>query len=69
MTRALNRLFADRQWNKKMTAALFLFALCDRLGFDPNFRPSEEAHTRWFIEINDFYDKAKQSLKYIKIKS
>jgi hypothetical protein len=69
IARALNRLFADDVWRKGTTAGLLLFALCDRLGFNPDFKPSKEAQSRWFIEINDFYDKTKQSLRNMKIKS
>lgn len=69
VARVLNRLFTDDVWNKGVTAGLLMFALCDRLGFDPNFHPSKEAQSRWFIEINDFYDKDKKSLSDIKIKN
>lgn len=68
VARAVNRLFADVAWKKGITAGLLLLAFCDRLGFDPNFQPSKEAHSQWFIEINDFYEKARKSLSKIKIK-
>ena len=68
IARALNRLFSDEAWRKGTTAGLLMFALCDRLGFDQNFQPNKEAHTRWFIEINDFYEKNKKSLSKYKIK-
>ncbi|HEX9916421.1 MAG TPA: hypothetical protein VGB16_01670 [candidate division Zixibacteria bacterium] len=69
VARVLNRLFADDVWKKGVTAGLLMFALCDRLSFDPNCQPSKEAHSRWFIEINDFYDKDLKSLSNIKIKN
>lgn len=68
VARVLNRLFSEDAWKKGVTAGLLLFALCDRLGFGKNFEPSKEAHHRWFIEINDFYEKDKGSLSKVKIK-
>lgn len=68
VARVLNRLFSDEVWKKGITAGLLLFAFCDRLGFEQNFEPSKEAHSRWFIEINDFYEKDRESLSNIKIK-
>ncbi len=68
IARALGLLSTDIAWSKGITAGLLLFTLCDRLGLDPDFQPNDKAHSRWFIEINDFYDKAKKSLSNIKIK-
>lgn len=68
VARVLNRLFSDEVWKKGVTAGLLLFALCDRLGFGKDFEPSKEAHHRWFIEINDFYEKDRGSLSEVKIK-
>jgi len=69
VARVLNRLFSDEAWKKGITAGLLLFALCDRLGFEQNFEPNKEAQSRWFIEINDFYEKDRESLNNIKIKN
>lgn len=66
--RVLNRLFSEDAWKKSITAGLILFALCDRLGFGKDFEPNKEAHRRWFIEINDFYEKFQGSLSKVKIK-
>ena len=66
--RVLNRLFSEDAWKKGITAGLILFALCDRLGFGKDFEPSKETHHRWFIEINDFYEKDRGSLSKVKIK-
>lgn len=68
VARVLNRLFSDEVWKKGITAGLLLFAFCDRLGFGKDFEPSEETHRRWFIEINDFYEKDRRSLSKFKIK-
>ncbi len=68
VARVLNRLFSDEAWKKGVTAGLLLFALCDRLGFGKDFESSKEAHHRWFIEINDFYEKDRGSLSKVKIK-
>lgn len=68
VARALNRLFSDDAWKRGVTAGFLLFALCSRLGFDQNFEPSKEAHSRWFIEINDLFEKTMGSLKKIQIK-
>lgn len=68
VARVLNRLFSEDAWKKGTTAGLLLFALCDRLGFEKDFKPSKEAHHRWFIEINDFYEKDRGSLSKVKIK-
>jgi len=68
IARVLNRLFSDEAWRKGTAAGLLMFALCDRFGFDQNFQPNKEAHSRWFIEINDFYEKNKESLSKYKIK-
>lgn len=68
VARVLNRLFSDEVWKKGITAGLLLFALCDRLGFGKDFEPSKESHRRWFIEINDFYEKGRGSLSKVKIK-
>lgn len=68
VARVLNRLFSEDAWKKGVTAGLLLFALCDRLGFGKDFEPSKEAHHRWFIEINDFYEKFRGSLSKVKIK-
>ena len=67
VTPVLNRLFSDKAWEKGIGAGLLMLALCDRLGFDQNFQPNKEAHSRWFIEINDFYEKNKKSLSKYKI--
>lgn len=69
VARVLNRLFSENVWKKGITAGLLLFALCDRLGFEKDFKPNKEAHRRWFIEINDFYEKDRKSLKKVKIKN
>lgn len=68
VARVLNRLFSEDAWKKGVTASLLLFALCDRLGFGKDFEPSKEAHHRWFIEINDFYEKDRASLSKVKCK-
>lgn len=68
VARVLNRLFSEDAWKKGITAGLILFALCDRLGFGKDFEPNKEAHHRWFIEINDFYEKFRESLSKVKIK-
>lgn len=68
VARILNRLFSDEVWKKGVATGLLLFALCDRLGFGKDFEPSKEAHHRWFIEINDFYEKDRGSLSKVKIK-
>ena len=68
VARVLNRLFSENAWKKGITAGLLLFALCDRLGFEKDFEPNRETHRRWFIEINDFYKKFRESLKKVKIK-
>lgn len=68
IARALGLLSTDAAWSKGITAGFLLFTLCDRLGFDQNFQPTEEAQSRWFVEINDFYNKDKKSLSNIKIK-
>lgn len=67
VARVLNRLFSDEVWEKGITTGLLLFTLCDRLGFGQNFEPNKEVHSRWFIEINDFYEKTRKSLSNIKI--
>lgn len=69
MGRPINRLFSEKAWKKGITAGFILFALCNRLGFDENFEPSKEAHSRWFIEINDMFKKSQESLGKIKIRS
>jgi len=69
IARALNRLFSDKAWKKGIAAGLLMLAFCDRLGFDQNFQPSKEAHSRWFIEINNFYENDKKSLSKYKIKT
>jgi hypothetical protein len=68
VARVLNRLFSEDAWKKGVTAGFLLFALCNRLGFDPNFEPNMEAHTQWFIELNDTFSNFKKSLSKIKIK-
>jgi len=68
VARVLNRLFFDEAWKKGVTAGLLLFAFCERLGLGKDFEPSKEAHHRWFIEINDFYEKDRGSLSKVKIK-
>ena len=67
IARALNRLFSEEVWKRGITAGLLLFALCDRLGFGKDFEPGKEAHHRWFIEINDFYEKDRGSISKVKI--
>lgn len=66
--RAIGRLFTDEAWKKGITAGLILFALCDRLGFDSNFKPNEKAHSQWFIEVNNFYKMVRKCLNKVKIK-
>ena len=68
VARVLNRLFSEDAWKKGVTASLLLFALCDRLGFGKDFEPSKETHHRWFIELNDFYEKDRASLSKVKLK-
>jgi len=68
VARVLNRLFSDEVWKKGIIAGLLLFTLCDRLGFGQDFEPSKEAHSRWFIEINDFYKKDRKSLSNVRVK-
>jgi len=68
VARAFNRLFTDAVWKKGITAGLLMFALCDRLGFDSNFEPTEEAQFRLTAIIRGLYDAVKQSLDNIKIK-
>ncbi len=68
VARALNRLFNDTAWKKGVTASLLMFALCDRLGFEPNFEPTKEAQFRLTAIIRGFYDGAKQALEKVKIK-
>lgn len=68
VARALNRLFSDKAWKKGITAGLLVFALCDRLGFEPNFEPNKEAQFRLMAVIHGLYDGARQSLERIKIK-
>jgi hypothetical protein len=68
VARVLNRLFSEDPWKKGIAAGLLLFALCDRLGFGKDFEPSKEAHHRWFIEINDFYEKDRESLRKAEFK-
>lgn len=67
--RPINRLFSEKAWKKGITAGFLLFALCNRLGLDENFEPSKEAHSRWFIEISDIFNKSKESLGKVKIRS
>jgi len=69
IVRALNRLFADEAWERGITAGLLMFALCDRLGFNSNFRPTEEAQFRLTAIIRGLYDGVKQSLNNIKVKN
>jgi len=68
VARALNRLFTDEVWKKGITAGLLMFTLCDRLGFDSNFEPTEKAQFRLTAIIRGLYDGARQSLEKIKIK-
>lgn len=68
VARTLGLLFSEEVWKKGITAGLLLFAFCDRLGFEKNFEPTKETHYRWFIEINDFYKKFRESLRRVKIK-
>jgi hypothetical protein len=65
----LNRLFSEKAWKKGVTAGLLMFALCDRLGFEPNFEPNKEARFRLTAAIRGLYDGARQSLGNIKIKN
>lgn len=66
--RPLNRLFSEKAWKKGISAGFILFALCKQLGFDPSFQPNEKAHSQWFIEISDCYNKARKFLSKYKIK-
>ena len=68
VARVLNRLFSDKAWKKGITAGLLIFALCDRLGFEPNFEPNKEAQFRLTAIIHGLYDGTRQSLERIKIK-
>lgn len=68
VARVLNRLFSEDAWKKGITAGLILLALCDRLGFGKDFKPSKETHHRWFIEINEFYESNRRLLSKVKIK-
>jgi len=69
VARALNRLFSDKAWEKGITAGLLMFALCDRLGFEQDFKPNKEAQFRLTTIIRGLYDGARQSLEKIKIKN
>jgi len=69
VARVLNRLLADKAWERDITAGLLMFALCDRLGFESNFEPTKEVEFRLTVIIRGFYDGAKQALEKIKIKN
>lgn len=66
VARVLNRLFSDKVWKKGTTAGLLLFAFCDRLNFGKDYEPNKETHRRWFLNINDFYEKDLESLSKVK---
>jgi len=69
IARVLNRLFSEEVWKKSITAGLLLFTFCNRLGFEKSFEPSTETHREWFIVVNEFYRKFRESLNKIKIKT
>lgn len=68
IARVIGKLFTEELWKTGAIAGFILFTLCDRLGFDPDYQPSEELHNQWRIEINDFFNKAKESMNKVKIK-
>ncbi len=67
VARALNRLFSEETWKRKVTHGLLVFTLCDRLGFGKDFEPSKEAQFRLMAVIQGFYDGARQALGKIEI--
>jgi len=68
VARAINRLFSDKAWKKRITAGLIMFALCDNLGFEPNFEPNNEAQFRLTAIIRGLYDGARLSFEKIKVR-
>lgn len=67
VARVLNRLFSENAWKRNVTAGLLMFALCNRLGFDKEFTPNEEAQFRWVAVIRGLYDGAYQTFENIKV--
>jgi len=67
VARVLNRLFSDDAWENGITSVFLMFALCERLGFEQDFAPTEEAGFRLIATIRGLYVGARESLEKIKI--
>jgi hypothetical protein len=68
IARVVNRFFSANAWKKNIPARPLMFTLCDRLGFEKNIEPNNEAQFRMNAIIHSIYDEARQSLKKYKVK-
>jgi hypothetical protein len=69
VARALNRLFFEEAWKNQSAPGFLMFALCDRLGFPPDFKPNNEGQFRIIAIISGFYDGALQAMEKIKLRA
>jgi len=69
VARALNRLFSEEALKNQALSGFLIFALCDRLGLPPDFKPNDEGQFRMIAIIRGFYDGAFQAIEKIKIKT
>lgn len=69
VARALNRLFSEKAWKSQAVQGFLMFALCDRLGFPPDFKPNNEGQFRIIAIISGFYDGSMQAMEKIKLRA
>lgn len=63
VARAANRIATDISWKKGITPAFVMLTLCERLGCQLN----EEGQFRLIAVIRDLYDRARETMKQVKI--
>lgn len=66
IARPLNQLFTEKLWADRTAARFLIIPLCDRLGFDLEFLPNDQARFRLAAIITGFYDGARQAMSDIK---
>lgn len=68
VARVLNRLMVDDLRKNVRTPVYLMFALCNKLGFEGDFSPNDEAGSRLNAVILGFYKEARQSLDEVRIR-
>ncbi len=69
IARAINRMYTESAFSKGITSSLLMLVLCDRLGFDGEFTPNEEAQFVFVAICKGLYNGAFETIENVKIKS